>query len=162
MNPRFARTLYTLGILLGATAITFGVLKAYRILHPSYRELGTIEGACDLHAAPCSAALPDGARLSFSLSPRPIPLVTPLDIEVRIGGLIPDSVEVDFSSPEMNMGFNRPSLAANGTNSFRGMTVLPVCVRERMTWRALVLVRAKDGLLGVPFEFVTTSARPPA
>lgn len=146
-------------MLLGAALIAFGAAKAYRFLYPAYRELGTIEGACDLHAAPCSASLPDGARLGFALSPRPIPLVMPLDIEVRISGLSPDSVEVDFSSPDMNMGFNRPALAADGAGAFRGKTVLPVCVSDRMTWRALVLVHARDGTLGVPFAFVTTRPR---
>lgn len=147
---------YASGLVLGMALITFGAVRGYRFLHPEYRELGVIEGACDLHEAPCSAALPDGARLVFALSPRPIPLVTPLDIEVRVIGLSPGSVEVDFSSREMNMGFNRPALAAAGGDVFRGKTVLPACVSERMTWRALVLLDTRGGTLGVPFSFVTT------
>jgi hypothetical protein len=154
-----ARYGYAIGMLLGAALVSFGAVKAYRFLHPSYRELGAIEGGCDLHAGPCSAALPGGARLSFALAPRPIPLVTPLEIEVRTEALPAVAVEVDFSSPEMNMGFNRPALTAEGAGLFRGKTVLPVCVRERMAWRALVLVHTAGETLGVPFGFVTTGAR---
>lgn len=146
-------------MLLGAALIAFGAVKAYRFLYPTYREPGTIEGACDLHAGACRAVLPDGARLSFSITPRPIPLITPLDVEVRISGLTPDAIEVDFSSLEMNMGFNRPALAKEGAGVFRGKAVLPACVSERMTWRARVLMHTSDGTLAVPFTFVTTGAR---
>lgn len=36
-----------------------------------------------------------------------------------------------------------------------GEAMLPVCVRDRMTWEALVLVETAEGLLGAPFRFET-------
>jgi hypothetical protein len=34
--------------------------------------------------------------------------------------------------------------------------MLPVCVRERMTWEARVLLHLPDGTLAAPFRFETT------
>jgi hypothetical protein len=158
MKITIHHALYALGTVLGAAGIGFGGFKLYQLLHPPYTELGTVESGCDLHRAPCVAVLPGGAQLSFSIAPRPIPLVTPLTLEVRVSGLETKSVEVDFVSPDMNMGYNRPALARAAPDTFRGTAVLPVCVRSRMTWRALVLAHTGRGTFGVPFAFETVRA----
>lgn len=110
---------------------------------------------CDLHKTPCNALLPDGGRLTFSLTPRPIPLTQPIEMAVRVEGMVPDRVQVDFAGIDMAMGFNRPTLKSNGLGQFAGLTTLPVCVTGRMTWQATVLLETGKQRLAVPFRFVT-------
>ncbi len=111
------------------------------------------EAGCDLEKSSCSAALPDGGRIRLSLSPRPIPVSAPLDMTVELAGLEADKVEVDFAGVSMNMGFNRPVLAAAGPGRFAGRTTLPVCVTGRMEWQATVLIEGGHRRIAVPFRF---------
>lgn len=97
----------------------------------------------------------------------------------------PDRVEVDFDGVEMEMGFNRIRLhpvdgnggvngngrpastriagdglpevraARSGPAQWRGQGMLPVCVRDRMTWEARVLLQYPQRLLAAPFRFET-------
>ncbi|MCX8085828.1 MAG: hypothetical protein N3C63_02890 [Rhodocyclaceae bacterium] len=109
--------------------------------------------ACDLARTPCEAALPQGGRLMLSVTPRPIPVATPIALLVTLEGLSAERVEVDFAGVEMNMGYLRPRLKPAGAGRFIGETTLPVCVTGRMTWQATVLVEAGGGRLAVPFRF---------
>lgn len=108
---------------------------------------------CDLHRAPCAASLPEGGRLTFALTPRPIPVATPLDVEAVLEGLGAERVKVDFAGVEMSMGYNRQTLRATGGGRFVGQATLPVCVTGRMLWQATVLVETGSQRIGVPFRF---------
>lgn len=111
------------------------------------------DAGCDLHAAPCTAALPQGGRLRFALTPRPIPVTTPLELQVDIEGREASRVAVDFAGVEMNMGFNRPALSRVAPGRFTGQATLPVCVTGRMTWQATVLLEDGHGRVAIPFRF---------
>lgn len=111
------------------------------------------DAGCDLHRAPCTASLPGGGRISFSLSPRPIPVATPLDVEVALEGLEAERVKVDFAGVEMSMGYNRPTLRAITAQRHVGQATLPVCVTGRMLWQATVLVESGGQRIAVPFRF---------
>jgi hypothetical protein len=108
---------------------------------------------CDLHRESCAATLPEGGRVRFSLTPRPIPVTAPLNMTVELEGLDAQAVSVDFAGVSMNMGFNRPGLNPAGRGQFAGQTVLPVCVTGRMTWQATVLVESGSRRIAVPFRF---------
>lgn len=108
---------------------------------------------CDLHRAPCTARLPDGARLTLALTPRPIPVTAPLQIEVSLEGLDAERVKVDFAGVEMSMGYNRPVLVAVTPRKHVGQATLPVCVTGRMLWQATVLVETEGKRIAVPFRF---------
>lgn len=111
---------------------------------------------CDLHLAPCVTSLPTGGKVQLSISPKNIPLVKPLHLEVKLTDIQADSVEVDFVGLNMNMGFNRPQLNAKGAGQFEGNGMLPVCIRRSMDWEARVLVNTDNGLLVVPYRFTTS------
>jgi len=53
----------------------------------------------------------------------------------------------------MNMGLIRHELIDSGGGSFAGDAILPVCVRRRMTWRAIVSARGADGRYRAAFDF---------
>jgi hypothetical protein len=111
------------------------------------------EAGCDLHKRACAAALPGGGRVELSILPRPIPMVTTLQVEVRTAGVEAPRVEVDFAGVDMNMGINRPALAPAGPGLHRGEAALPVCVTGNMVWQATVLVDAGRNRIAIPFRF---------
>lgn len=123
------------------------------LLLPKADVTGTAEPGCDLQRQACSAALPQGGRLELSITPRPIPFLQTLRVEVAVSGIEPRKVEVDFAGESMNMGFNRSELTATGAGRHAGETSLPVCVSGRMTWVATIIVETDRQRIAVPFRF---------
>ncbi len=121
---------------------------------PPEAEVLPLDG-CDLQQQACRRTLPGGGELEFSITPRPIPLVSPLKLQVRVNGLEVRRVEVDFSGVSMNMGYNRPKLQKVGEGVFEGEGFLPVCIRQRMDWEARVLLYLPGRVLAVPYRFDT-------
>ncbi len=110
------------------------------------------DAGCNLQAQACAALLPDGARIELSITPRPIPILTPLRVEVSLSGLKANKVEIDFAGETMNMGYNRVELAAvNGRHG--GEASLPVCVSGGMSWVATVLIETDRQRIAVPYHF---------
>jgi hypothetical protein len=111
---------------------------------------------CDLHREACRVELPEGGWLELSLQPRPVRMLIPFMIQVRLAGLTVDSVAVDFSGVEMDMGYNRPQLSRLEDGLYQASGMLPMCVDDRMSWRARVLLQQADGLGIVNFSFETS------
>lgn len=135
--------------------VLIGVIgyKLSPLLMPKADVIANPDPLCDLHRTACAASLPSGGRILFSLTPRPIPVVTPLEMRVDIEGVTADRVAVDFAGVSMNMGFNRSALTPSGEGRFTGQATLPVCVTGRMTWQATVLVETGRTRIAVPFRF---------
>lgn len=108
---------------------------------------------CNLNQSACTATLPGGARLRLALEPHPIPVAAPIEASVALEGASADSVAIDFAGVGMNMGLNRPVLAASGGGRFAAQVTLPVCVTGRMEWQATVLVENGRQRIAVPFRF---------
>ena len=111
---------------------------------------------CDLQAGPCSSDLPGGGRVEFTIAPRPIPLLEPLRLSVKVQGMEARAVEVDVTGVDMNMGYNRPQLQRDNNGQFTGQTTLPVCITGRMAWQAVVVVTSGKTKVAAPFRFITT------
>lgn len=135
-------------ILIGAVGY-----KLSPLLLPKADVTANPDPACNLQQNTCGAPLPQGGRLRFSLTPRPIPVTAPLEMIVELDGIDADKVAVDFAGVGMNMGFNRPTLAAAGSGRFTGQATLPVCVTGRMVWQATVLIESGRTRIAVPFRF---------
>jgi hypothetical protein len=129
--------------------------KVYPLINPTVAVRAPLNPQCSLRDGPCEVVFPDGATVRFSIEPRAIPVVKPLRFEVEIQGMEATAVEIDFQGTDMNMGFNRAKLAANGEGRFAGDGMLPVCVREAMEWEAKVLIATSAGLMEAPFRFIT-------
>ncbi|RLJ17432.1 hypothetical protein DJ031_13985 [bacterium endosymbiont of Escarpia laminata] len=147
--------LWLVAALLLAAFSAVAVYKVWPLLHPEVLVSAPLDSDCDLRAGPCRSVLPDGSSISFSIEPRSLPLVRPIQLQVEIEGLEAERIEVDFSGVDMNMGFNRPALANQGEGRFAGKGMLPVCVRDAMEWEAKVLVKTQDGLVAAPYRFIT-------
>lgn len=111
------------------------------------------EKGCDLNLSSCAATLPNGGHLEFSITPRPVPFLSPLKLEARVTGSHVRKIDIDFSGATMNMGFNRGALAASGPGQFVGESSLAVCVTGKMTWIATVIIETDRQRIAVPFKF---------
>lgn len=135
--------------------VTIGVAGHYwsPLLLPKADVSARPSPGCDLQREACSAALPDGARIELSITPRPIPFLQTLRVEVTIAGTKGKKVVVDFAGETMNMGYNRSELPATGGGRFAGTASLPVCVAGRMVWIATVQVETDRQRIAVPYRF---------
>jgi len=137
--------------------ILIGVIgyKLSPLLLPKVDVTISPDSGCDLHRSACTASLPQGGKLKFTLMPRPIPVMSPFEMAVELegAGAAADKVVVDFAGVDMSMGFNRPNLQAVGAGRFTGQAILPVCVTGRMTWQATVLIESGRTRTAVPFHF---------
>lgn len=125
------------------------------LLLPKGDVTGVVEPGCDLQKQACTATLPLGQRLVFSVTPRPIPILQPLRVEATATGVEPTKVEVDFAGESMNMGYNRSELAATSPGRYASTISLPVCVSGGMTWLATVIITTERQRITVPFRFDT-------
>ena len=123
------------------------------LLLPKADMTGIAEPGCDLRQRACAATLPQGGRMEFSITPRPIPFLQPLRVEVTVTGVEPGKVEVDFAGERMNMGYNRSKLSAIAPGRHVGDASLPVCVSGAMTWVATVVVETDRRRIAVPYRF---------
>ncbi|MCG8488255.1 MAG: hypothetical protein MI756_12365 [Chromatiales bacterium] len=147
--------LWILAGLLMVAVSAVALYKAQPILFPEVTRTGELDPDCDLRAGPCVSQLNDAVRVSFAIEPREIPLVKPLQLRVSVEGMQADQVQVDFAGVDMNMGFNRVSLKAGEAGEFKGDGMLPVCVWDAMEWEAKVLISTEQGLISMPYRFIT-------
>ena len=115
----------------------------------------TVEPAagCDLHTQACHADIPGGGRIELGLAPHPIPVMKPVQVSVSITGIDASKLEFDLAGVDMNMGFNRKTLVADGEGRYSTETILPVCVTGRMAWRATLVIETGRRRIAVPFVF---------
>lgn len=114
---------------------------------------------CDLHRGPCSVRATDGGQVSLRITPQPIPVLEELQLQVRLQGIEAESVEVQFTGVDVDMGLLRYPLSRVAEGEFRGPAWLSVCSQKRMTWQALVRVESRRGQILVPFRFDTEYRR---
>jgi hypothetical protein len=145
--------LIDLALILALALLAVVGYKLSPLLLPKSDLTLTPEPGCDLHRSACAARLPDGGHIEFSITPRPIPMVQPFQIDVTASGTDIRKVDVDFAGATMNMGYNRPALAQSGPGHFTGQANLPVCVTGRMTWKATVMLETDRQRIAVPILF---------
>lgn len=147
--------LWTTVALLTLALLLLVSYKLKDMLRPTIAVSAELDESCDLRKAACTSKLPGGGHVTFSISPNDIPILRPLQIDVKIDGEAVSQVEIDFTGIGMDMGYNRPKLTAITKTQFKGKAILPVCVRSKMDWEARVLLQTKRGLLMAPFRFYT-------
>ncbi len=146
----------------GASAvvlIAIVVIGGLQILNQTPKDIiatAPLNPSCNLNSDPCEAHFPGHGQVSFAISPHPIVGLKPLQLTVKTDRISAQIVEVDFRGLGMNMGFNRPRLEKRADGEYSGTGTLSVCVLERMTWEATVLITTRNGVLAAPFRFETT------
>ena len=112
---------------------------------------------CNLQRQACAVSLPTGGTVELAMGTRPIPMVKPFEVQVTTSGFSPGRVEVDFAGIEMNMGLNRPELAARGNGRFAAQVTLPVCITGAMDWQVTVLIENGGERIAIPWRFSSGS-----
>lgn len=140
-----------IGILLIALVVVVGY-KLSPMLLPKADLTVQPDPACDLQHQACAVELPGGGRVELSSGVRPVPMVKPFEIEVATAGLAPTRVEVDFAGVDMNMGYNRPQLAARGNGRYAAEATLPVCITGLMDWQVTVLIETGSQRIAIPYR----------
>ena len=111
---------------------------------------------CDLRAGPCTSLLNDDRGVRFSIEPRSIPPLAPLQLRVDTIGFNAREANVDLNGVGMQMGFNRVALSKHPQGYFAGTGTLSVCIRDVMEWEAVVTLVGEDMRVSAPFRFITT------
>jgi hypothetical protein len=143
-----------IGFLLIALVVVVGY-KLSPILLPK-ADLSVFPDAhCDLQQQACGVDLPGGGRVELAMGTKPIPLVKPFRVEVKVTGVDPRLVEIDFEGVDMKMGLNRPQLQNEGSGVFATPVTLPICVTGLMEWQATVLLELGDKSVAIPYRFMT-------
>ncbi len=145
-----------IGILLIALVVVVGY-KLSPLLLPRADVVIQPDPACNLQRQACAVKLPSGGSVELAMATRPIPMVKPFEVQVTASGFAPGRVEVDFAGIEMNMGLNRPELAAGGDGRFVGQVTLPVCITGAMDWQATVLIETGGERIAIPYRFSSGS-----
>ncbi len=143
---------------IGILAIALVVVVGYKLsplLLPKADVTVQPDPGCDLNRAACRVALPTGGQLELRMNPRPIPMVKPFQVEVKLEGVSAARVEVDFAGIDMNMGLNRIELVSGVSGLHAGEAALPVCITGQMDWQATVLVETGGQRIAVPFRFAS-------
>lgn len=142
------------GIALGVLLAILGVV-GYKLspLQNQSADITLQAATCSPESPACSATLPDGRRLEFSVGPRPLRPLQSLQLNVVVDGSDLQTVEVDFKGTDMDMGYNRVKLI-KGRQGFSGQAMLPVCVTGTMAWTATVLLAMPAQRIAIPFHFV--------
>jgi len=141
-------------LLIAALALLLTILGAlgYKLsARSASADIALAVSACDPGRQTCTAVLPGGGQLELAIEPRPVRPLQALDLSVRISGLEARQVELDFAGSNMQMGYNRPVLAA-ADGRFSGRTTLPVCVSGSMVWIVTALVTTDDRRIAIPFR----------
>ena len=108
---------------------------------------------CDLGEGPCTRPLPDGAKVTLELGPRPLRTLRDLSVRASVewparpggardGSAPPVDLSVSFAMPGMQMGENRARLAATRAG-WEGAAVLVRCPSGRKGWIAEVTVATR-------------------
>jgi len=145
-----------IGLLLIALVVVVGY-KLSPLLLPRADVVVQPDPACNLQRQACAVTLPSGGTVELAMGTRPIPMVRPFEVQVTTTGLSPGRVEVDFAGIEMNMGLNRPELAARGNGRFAAQVTLPVCITGAMDWQATVLIENGGERIAIPWRFSSGS-----
>lgn len=111
---------------------------------------------CDLHQQACISDHGD-AQVELSITPRPLAIAKPLDVQVTLHNLAAEQVDLDISGLNMYMGYNRVALQPSAqAGQFKGRTMLAFCTNEIMLWQVTLLVTQPNGeLIQIPFKLET-------
>ena len=155
-SDRPTRLLWYLAAALLPAVGAFMVFEHWTSPDPRVQIDAALDPECDLRTGPCTSRLNDGRSVRFSIEPRSIPPLTPLQLRVDTVGFNAQEVSVGLNGVGMHMGFNQVTLSKHPQGYFSATGSLSVCIRDLMEWEAVVTLVSEDTLIYAPFRFITT------
>jgi hypothetical protein len=107
---------------------------------------------CDLNRERCTADTRWGA-LRLELSPRPLPVLDPIALEVRFDRTNKTHIRAQLDGVDMDMGPNVATLQRVDGQSLRGQLIIPICLTGTMKWRLRLMIRDDAQEQTVDFSF---------
>ncbi len=126
---------------------------SWPLLFPKPVFRATAPAECDLRASACTAAFDESRFIRLDLEPKTLRATRPLSVAIETAGFPVDTVSIEFSGVNMDMGLIKNELVDIGVGSFAGETILPVCVRRQMSWQAMVTATGPDNVHQATFGF---------
>lgn len=111
--------------------------------------------SCNLHQASCTINLNDKQKITFSISPKHIPLMKPLVFEVMSENIHENSLNLKIYATNMNMGIHNFALKKIAPNRYKGTGVLPTCIVGDMVWNADIVSKGILDKKAARFTFKT-------
>ena len=145
-------------LFVGAAVIVAGVVMVLRYESGEALETVRLEVVedCALDRQRCEVVLPDGQRLQFEMTPKPLSTSAPLTLTARLSNPEIDRVEVLFEGKDMYMGFLQYRLKPDGDGLlYQGQGSLSICTRKNMEWFAVVRILQQGRWTEVPIPFET-------
>lgn len=142
---------------LGFTALLLAAIGLSACQSDLDGEIWPLVENCDLHQQTCQAEQ-GAATVSLNITPQPIPIAKPLQINAVLKGLTAEKLELDISGINMYMGYNRVQLHADSeqTGHYKGSSMLAFCTNEVMQWQLTLLAHQADGsVIQIPFKLET-------
>jgi hypothetical protein len=143
-------------------------LTVFSFLSPSADNAGksvalTVQGDCELSTdSVCTALDNEGHKVSFSLSPRPVPLLKDVQVVATVQGLQHiRTAQVSIEGVNMYMGIQIIPLeiaAAAAESRLSGTMQLPICTSRIMEWKATLILQTADKVYRAAFPFTTTAS----
>lgn len=117
--------------------------------------------SCDLNAEACEAITPWG-KAQLTLSPRPVPVLKPIELTLRFALPVGAQGTVDLTGADMEMGTTTTELVRIDAQTLRSSLVIPVCLTGSMQWRLRVNLSNGPQVAGLDFAFMApTLSAPP-
>lgn len=115
---------------------------------------------CDLDQGACRVALEGNRVVEVTISPRPIPQVSPITVEARFSRGAASKVVLTATSETMDMGVTSIPLAQGEGEAYVGRGSLPVCGVESLRWRAQLDFELDGAARRAVMRFSTTHRNP--
>lgn len=109
---------------------------------------------CDFRFGPCAAKLPSGEAFELQIIPTHMPVLTSVQLRVKIEKIPVNKIYVNFKGAEMNMGEFRYDLSRQKEGHFSTHTILPTCIHDQMLWHAVVHIETPKKSYRAPFLFI--------
>lgn len=116
---------------------------------------------CDLQQGPCQLELPNGQHLELKVKQTHMPVLTNLQMDVKISQMPVKKMLIEFKGAEMDMGKYRYELLPQKQhNVFSAQTILPTCIEDKMIWNATLRIQTNKH--DYQMAFVIVNERPHA
>lgn len=135
MNKRY---LVSLAALLVVIAVVAGWWLTLSVSEASMQALN-----CDLNQGECKALSAQGQSISLQITPKPVPILKPIQIEAQLQGFTsqPEQIQVVLEGLNMYMGMQRAWLKPSTNNGhYSGTLQIPSCQEHDMQWKVTLLL----------------------
>ena len=113
------------------------------------------EAKCFLQDRPCTAST-EQAQITLTLTPRPVPLMQPVQASIKISGLNDlNAIELKIEGMNMYMGFQNVQLVKQSNTDWQGNFSLPICSEAEMQWLVTVALSSPQQNYQARFNLVT-------